>query len=213
MKRAYLERILTKLGWLPIGPSGVNHVAWAHPRKLHRLYVRQTAIIPVATAERILVNVTMMLIGRVAKEEGRFWSAHAELVGAFTHGESRREAFDVLAELIESMVDRPGFKVTIRDHAVAGDGAVVIEANEPALLAALVLKHQREVRGLTLAQVAVKLGASSRNAYARYEQGASVPTIDKLYELLAVVAPDVALVFEQREPERRGRRKRTSVSK
>lgn len=140
----------------------------------------------------------MMLIGRIAKEEGPFWSAHAELVGAFTHGNSRREAVAVLAELIEAIVARPGFKVTIRDYARGGDGAVMIDANEPALLAAQVLKHQRELSGLSLAQVARRLGARSRNAYARYEQGTSVPTIDKLVELLAVVAPGIGLVLAQR---------------
>lgn len=142
----------------------------------------------------------MMLIGRVAKEEGMFWSAHADLIGAFTHGESKAEAFEVLAELIESIVERPGFKVTITDHPAGGDGAVLIGSNEPALFAAQVLKHQRELHGLSLADVAERLGASSRNAYARYEQGASVPTIDKLNELLRVIAPNVALVFAERRP-------------
>jgi len=35
-----------------------------------------------------------------------------------------------------------------------------------------------------------RLGAKSRNAYARYEHGASVPTIEKLDELLRAVSPD-----------------------
>ena len=35
---------------------------------------------------------------------------------------------------------------------------------------------------------------SSRNAYARYEQGRTVPTIQKFTELLKAVNPDVALV-------------------
>ena len=36
--------------------------------------------------------------------------------------------------------------------------------------------------------------ASSRNAYARDEQGTSLPSLDKLDELLGVVVPNVALV-------------------
>lgn len=153
----------------------------------------------------------MMLVGRIEKEEGPFWSAHVDIIGAFTHGNSRAEAFEVLAELIESMVERPGFKVTIRGYPNGGDGAVVIEANEPALLAAQVLKHQRELSGLSLAQVARKLGARSRNGYARYEQGESVPTIDKLTELLSVVAPSVDLVLATGVPPPTRRRLRSSV--
>lgn len=73
-----------------------------------------------------------------------------------------------------------------------------IDSTEPARLAALVLTVQREHNKLSLADVAAKLGVSSRNAYARYEQGASVPTLDKYIELLAAVAPDMALMVGPR---------------
>ena len=56
MRREGLEDQLRVLGWFPVGPSGANHVKWAHPRKLHQLYVRQVSIIPLATAERILTE-------------------------------------------------------------------------------------------------------------------------------------------------------------
>ncbi|MHB1847073.1 MAG: helix-turn-helix domain-containing protein, partial [Deltaproteobacteria bacterium] len=45
----------------------------------------------------------------------------------------------------------------------------------------------REAHGLSLAEVSRRLGQRSRNAYARYEQGLSVPTIDKLEKLLSAV--------------------------
>jgi transcriptional regulator with XRE-family HTH domain len=104
------------------------------------------------------------------------------------------------------LINRPGFKVTVSDE---GDGdQVLVEANEPAALAAYVLKYQREVHGLSLAQVAKALGASSRNAYARYEQGASVPTLDKFAELLRAVAPEVTLIMGTRKPARAARKLR-----
>jgi len=103
----------------------------------------------------------------------------------------------MLADAFESLIDRPGFKITVVDE---GGESVAIEANEPAALAAYVLRYQREVHGLTLAQVAKTLGASSRNAYARYEQGSSVPTLDKFAELLRAVAPDVTLIIGTRKP-------------
>jgi predicted transcriptional regulator len=79
---------------------------------------------------------------------------------------------------------------------------VRIEANQPARLASLVLMVQRERNKLSLADVAKRLGAASRNSYARYEQGTSVPTMAKFEELLAVVAPDLALSIAPRESKR-----------
>jgi DNA-binding XRE family transcriptional regulator len=79
-----------------------------------------------------------------------------------------------------------------------GSIQVLVDANEPALLAAQVLKYQREVHGLSLADVAKLLGASSRNAYASYEQGRTEPTLSKYRELLHAVAPEMALIVGPR---------------
>ena len=148
----------------------------------------------------------MMLIGRLFRDAGVWWAAEAPVAGVFTQGRSRRDAAAMLADAFESLINRPGFKVTVIDD---GADQVLIEANEPAALAAYVLKYQREVHGLTLAQVARSLGASSRNAYARYEQGASVPTLDKFAELLRAVAPEVTLMIGTRKPALPAPRKRT----
>lgn len=142
----------------------------------------------------------MMLLGRIAKEEGSLWSAEVEAIGAFTQGRSRAEAFEMLADLVETMVERAGFRVKVTDLGKGSDGSsqVLVDANEPALLAAQVLKYQREVHGLSLADVAKLLGASSRNAYASYEQGRTEPTISKYRELLRAVAPEMTLVVGPR---------------
>lgn len=139
----------------------------------------------------------MMLVGRIKKEEGGYWSAEVEAIGAYTQGKSRKDAMVMVADLIEMMVDRPGFKVTVRETGAAGKDTctVVIDASSPAPLAARVLKYQREVRGLSLADVAKILGSSSRNAYAAYEQGRTEPTLTKFRELLRAVAPDMAITI------------------
>ena len=139
----------------------------------------------------------MMLRGRIFKDSdtGKWWAAEAPTVGVYTQGTSRKDAFEMLADAVESGVNRKGFKVTVSE---AGGEDVVIEASDPAALALYVLKVQRSHHGLSLADVAEKLGANSRNAYARYEQGGTVPTITKFVELLAVVAPDLVLKLEPR---------------
>jgi DNA-binding XRE family transcriptional regulator len=140
-----------------------------------------------------------MLIGRIAKAQGSLWSAEVAAIGAFTQGTSRKDAASMLAEVIELMIDRPGFKVTVTEVGEdSGAVAVLVDATEPSLLAAQVLKYQREVHGLSLADVARLLGASSRNAYASYEQGRTEPTLGKFRELLMAVAPDMALTVGPR---------------
>jgi predicted transcriptional regulator len=153
----------------------------------------------------------MMLIGRLFKTTGTWWAAEAPVAGVYTQGKSRKDAAAMLADAFESLINRPGFKVTVIDEG-SGD-QVLIEANEPAALGAYVLKYQREAHGLSLAQVAKALGASSRNAYARYEQGESVPTLDKFAELLRTVAPEVTLIIGTRKSTMAAPKRRTkSVS-
>jgi DNA-binding XRE family transcriptional regulator len=140
-----------------------------------------------------------MLIGRIAKEEGSLWSAEVAAIGAFTQGISRKDAASMLAEVIELMVGRPEFKVTVTEIGEDNGGiAVFVDATDPSRLAAQVLKYQREVHGLSLADVAKMLGSSSRNAYASYEQGRTEPTLGKFRELLLSVAPDMALTVGPR---------------
>jgi transcriptional regulator with XRE-family HTH domain len=50
---------------------------------------------------------------------------------------------------------------------------------------------------LSLAEAAERLGAKSRNAFARYEHGTSVPSIEKLNDLLRAVSPGRDFVLRQ----------------
>ena len=66
-----------------------------------------------------------------------------------------------------------------------------------AALTALLLQRQRMKQGLTLSEVAKRLGAKSINSYARYEQGRSVPSIDKFYQLLSALSEDNSFVLAE----------------
>lgn len=155
----------------------------------------------------------MMLVGRIAKDEGPLWGVEVEAIGAWTQGRSRREAIDMLVDLVETMIEtelkRPGVTVTVTVLGSDGPHAynVLVEASEPALLGALVLKYQRTIRGLTLAEVATKLGTAHHNAYASYEQGRRDPSLGKFSELLAAIAPEMSLTVAPRQPTLRARRK------
>ena len=126
----------------------------------------------------------MRLTGRIWKH-GRFWLAEVPMLDAMTQGRSRPEALRMVADLVETMAGR-----SLRVEVFPGPrGMFEIGSDDAAGLVAVMLRRQREKHGLSLADVARRLGARSKTAYARYEQGRSVPTVDKLFELLAAVAP------------------------
>ena len=93
----------------------------------------------------------------------------------------------MIADAIESLVNKKGFKIEV--YPGKGD---YFELGSPDLstLAAFLLRRQRMKRGLTLVEVANRLGAKSHNTYARYEQGKSIPTIEKFNKLLSALSPD-----------------------
>ena len=92
----------------------------------------------------------------------------------------------MIADWFETMVHQPHFAVRVLK--VDGSGFEVAADTRPMI--SLLLRRQRQQSGLSLADVSERLGAKSRNAYARYEQGLTAPTVEKLAELLRAIAPD-----------------------
>ena len=133
----------------------------------------------------------MRFPGRIRKD-GRFWLAEIPAFDAMTQGRTKREAYEMAGDLIETMADVRGFRVTVYP---TGGESFEIGANRVGVLLALLLRRQRERQGLTLAQAAERLGQRSKNAYARYEQGRSVPTVEKLEQLLKAIAPNQRIVW------------------
>jgi DNA-binding XRE family transcriptional regulator len=128
----------------------------------------------------------MRLSGRVFKVD-KFWAIEVPILGVVTQGYSKKEAYEMIADAIESLVNKKGFKVEV--YPGKGD---YFELGSPDLstLTAFLLRRQRMKRGLTLVEVANRLGAKSHNTYARYEQGKSIPTIEKFNKLLLALSPD-----------------------
>jgi predicted RNase H-like HicB family nuclease len=133
----------------------------------------------------------MRFEGRIWKD-GKHWLVEVPELGAMTQGRSRDEAYEMIKDLVETMADEPEFEVTV--HPCSED-RFEIGANDVKTLVALLLRRQREKRGISLAEAAKRLEQKSRNAYARYEQGQTVPTVEKLEKLLKAIAPDQELVW------------------
>ncbi len=133
----------------------------------------------------------MRFEGRI-KKDGRFWLVEIPAFDAVTQSRTKREAFAMAEDLIETMANAKGFRVIAFPM---GGGAFEIEANRVGILLALLLRRQRERHGLTLSEAAARLGQRSRNAYARYEQGKAMPSVEKLEQLLKAIAPDQRIVW------------------
>jgi DNA-binding XRE family transcriptional regulator len=135
----------------------------------------------------------MRFSGRVYKD-GNFWLAEVPILEAMTQGRTRKEAFAMVEDLLETLANRPGFSVKVHPGT---HGDFEVSATDTRGMISLLLRRQRERSGLSLAEAAERLGAKSRNAYARYERGRSVPTLEKLNELLQAVAPDQDFVLHR----------------
>ena len=128
----------------------------------------------------------MRFAGNITRE-GKFWAIEVPILEVFTQGRTRKEAFEMIADAIEMLVDKKGFKVDVYP---GKSGYFEVGARDQVTLIAFLLRQQRVNHGLTLVEVARRLGARSHNSYARYEQGRSTPTVAKLTQLLKAVSGD-----------------------
>jgi hypothetical protein len=135
----------------------------------------------------------MRFEGKLTRD-GRFWLAEIPMLDALTQGRTRKEALEMIADWLETMVNRRGFRVQV--HAQRGNEFEVSGSNAAAMTA-LLLRRLREASGTSLGEVASRLGSTSRNAYARYERGDAVPTVEKLDALVKAAAPGEDFVIRQ----------------
>ncbi len=125
----------------------------------------------------------MRFQGRVYKD-GKWWLSEVPIFGAMTQGHSKKEALAMIVDWFATMVNQPSFSVTAHE---GKNGTFEVSSSDTKSMIRLLLQRQRQLNGLSLSAAAERLGAKSRNAYARYEQGVSVPTVEKLDALLYAI--------------------------
>jgi len=100
------------------------------------------------------------------------------------HGRTKHDALEIFSDPIEGHFDRDPFQVEV----IPGpNGEFEVGSSDVSALKSLHLRRRRHLSGLSLVEVAKRLCAKSKNAFAGYVQNLSVTTIEKLVELLAVV--------------------------
>jgi DNA-binding transcriptional regulator YiaG len=126
----------------------------------------------------------MRFVGKVFKV-GKYWPIEIPILDIATQGRTKKEAFEMIADAVESLVNKKGFEVRVFGRK---GGVFEIGASDQGALTALLLRRMRLKAGLSLEEVAARLGSKSPNSYARYEQGRSVPSVEKLTQLFSAVA-------------------------
>ena len=125
---------------------------------------------------------------------GKYWAIEVPMLGITTQGLTKRDAFEMIADAIETLVNKVGFTIDV----FPGKGShFEIGSSDQAALCAFLLRQQRRKQGLTLDEVTKRLGVTSHTAYARYEQGKAVPSIQKFYELLAAVSNGTDFILSE----------------
>ena len=133
----------------------------------------------------------MRFSGKVYKDD-KFWLAEIPILDVMTQGHTKKETFEMVLDMIKSMVNKEEFQVEIYK---GKNGNFEIGSSDSRNMISLLLQRKRQSSGLSLSQVAKRLGFSSRNSYARYERGQTMPTIGKLGELLRAVNPMTDIVI------------------
>jgi predicted RNase H-like HicB family nuclease/DNA-binding XRE family transcriptional regulator len=135
----------------------------------------------------------MRFAGRLVKD-GRWWLAEIPMLDALTQGRTRREALEMVKDWLETAVNRGDFEATVHDN---GRGDFEVSGSDATSMVALLLRRRRAASGASLREMASRLGATSRNAYARYERGEAAPTLEKLDALLKATSPGGDFVIRE----------------
>ena len=133
----------------------------------------------------------MRFSGKIYKD-GKFWLAEIPILDLMTQGRTKREAYEMVADMLDTMVNQKDFEITVFK---GKKDTFEVGSSDAKYFVRLLLQRKRELSGLSLSQVASRLGMSSRNTYARYEQGKSVPSVGKLNDLLRAVCPETDIVI------------------
>jgi DNA-binding XRE family transcriptional regulator len=128
-------------------------------------------------------------------KDGKYWPVSVPLLAVCTQGKSKKNAYFMIKDAIELLVYRKGFKVRV---VPVDSNRFVLFANSKTndkYLVARMLQSQRAHAGLTIQQVADRLGVT-KHAYAQYEQARALPSLTKIEEFLSAMNKKAHVVLE-----------------
>ena len=132
----------------------------------------------------------MMIRGTITKVD-RWYAVDAPALGLHTQGRGKADSLRMAAAWVRDMLDRQDLEVEVVPDATGGGFS--LRSADAAALVGLVLRQHRTAAGMTLREAAGRMGSTSPNAYARYENGTAMPTVAQLDRLLAAVGGELSL--------------------
>lgn len=113
-----------------------------------------------------------------------------------TQGRTKREAYGMAKDLLETLADSAGFKINVTIESVTGD-EFYATGDDSRAFTAMTLRYWRIAHKMMLREAAERLGAKSVSAYARYEQGKSDPALTMMDKLISAAggADSLAVKF------------------
>lgn len=134
------------------------------------------------------------LEGRIWKD-GKFWLVEVSALDIMTQGKTKKEAYVMIKDAIETHVHVESFSVLITPGDADEFNVSTENERDVALLIALMLKRQRVKRHLTLEDMRKRLDVGSRSNYAQYEKGISVPGIVQLSKFVEAMGEQLMIHF------------------
>lgn len=133
-----------------------------------------------------------MKIEGYIEKEGKFWIVNFPDLDRSTQGMTKKEAYYMAGDYISCLSPIENIEVNVE---IKGKNKFLVGSNNTKAMISILLMCKREQSGLSLAQVAGRLGEKSRNAYYKYEQGKVLPSIEKLERLLEAVDSSLVMAF------------------
>jgi hypothetical protein len=106
-------------------------------------------------------------------------------VGIFTEGTSRKGAYDMAKDAVETVIEAD---LDIVIDPLSEENFIVLLSYCTEVVAR-VLKRIRANAKMTITEVAKEMNSQYANAYAQYEQGKSLPSAEKFAEILTHMNP------------------------
>lgn len=131
--------------------------------------------------------------GKLSKAN-KYWAVSVQALDIYTQGKTKKDALDMIREAISLSM---GLKKSFIKAQTIGNDRFVLSSRktkDDKFLMALMLKNQRAKHGLSLREVADRLGVS-KHAYAQYEQGRALPSIAKVEEYIRVMNKNAHVVL------------------
>lgn len=134
----------------------------------------------------------MQFLGKVhPKKEGeKYHTVVIHELGIFTQGKDMKDCLRMAKDALESLLE-----ITDVEVKQFGKSSFTVSAADLKPLMGRFLETLRENAGLSIREVSARLGKSSPNFYAQYEQGKSLPSVEMLSSFVKAMSPNEDVVI------------------